>query len=507
MSTMIDSKLRRRLRSSAIKYGARPAVWVNGRTYSYSELFGRAELLAEKIDRQICRGGAIGIHCQRDISSIVGIIAAVLSGRSYLPLNPGFPEERLQAILRIATPVAMVCAPETMEIGVRLAKFSPNGPAVFDVDGKIHALNGSTPTFLEVADRPALYTLFTSGTTGEPKGVTVLDANVEAYVDGIELVVGLRETDRTSHFFDLSFDLSAHDIFVTFLAGAELSVLPHERNMAIVDFAEERQLTSWFSVPSLVAFCDRLHQLRPSRLSQLRNVLFCGEPLPVALARKMAQTAPQANIWNLYGPTEATIAFTAYELQRPDMLGDMAVVPLGKPIGDQHCVIDGERDAGELLLCGSQVTPGYINSPKLNKEKFGESAQGTRFYRTGDLVKYSERHGYIFDGRIDDQVKINGYRVELLEIDAVLREVAGTLEVAAIAWPPSSSGMAEYIVAFVTRPDASPAEIRKACRGRLPEYMVPRRVMMLDHMPTTASGKIDRKTLVRELSGKFKTEQ
>ncbi len=490
----MTSSIRRRLRASALRHADRPALWVDGQTLTYAELFGRAELLAEAIDREVPLRGAIGIHCQRDLVSLTGILAAVLSGRSYLPLNPSLPEQRLATILQLATPLAILSAPDTMDTGIRLAEAASGEIKLFDAAGQLRA-TGKGKAHIQGDDgRATLYTMFTSGTTGEPKGVRVLDENVEAYIDGIAQIADLTEVDRTSHFFDLSFDLSVHDIFVTFIAGAELNILPRDRTMAIIDFVSERALTSWFSVPSLAAFCDRLGQLRPGSLGCLRKALFCGEPLAVSLARKMAAAAPEARVWNLYGPTEATVAFTAYELDRPDGLGTMAVVPLGWPIGDQCCAIDGDG-FGELLLGGSQVTPGYVNAPEMNRTRFFEALDGRRFYRTGDLVTESEDHGYIFNGRKDEQVKINGYRVELLEIDATLRAAAGTPEVAAIAWPPTATGRTDHIVAFVTNPTVSSADIRRYCRMHLPAYMVPRKIVTLDRMPATPSGKIDRKTL------------
>lgn len=495
----MTTSFRQSLRASAERHAARPALWVDGQTLSYAELFERAQALADRIDQRIAPGGALGIYCQRDIPSLTGVLAAVLSGRSYLPLNPTLPEDRLRAVLRLAGPRAIICAPETAAAGVRMAEADSQGIRVFDAEGVQLSADTGTPTIREEDGRQTLYTMFTSGTTGEPKGVRILDSNVEAYLQGIDPITQLTEHDRTSHFFDLSFDLSVHDIFVTFMAGAQLNILPAARNMAIVDFVAERALTSWFSVPSLAAFCNRLGQLREGALGSLRTALFCGEPLAVSLARSFHAAAPNARLWNIYGPTEATIAFTAYELQRPDGLGDMAVVPLGWPIGEQRCAIDG-TEAGELQLGGSQVTPGYTNSPEMNETRFFDAEDGTRFYRTGDLATYSDAHGYLFNGRIDDQVKLNGYRVELLEIDAVLREVAGTPEVAAIAWPPPSTGQTDHVVAFVTSPTASPADIRKACRARLPSYMIPRKVVTLEQMPVSPSGKIDRKALARLLA-------
>ncbi|MCA8869078.1 MAG: AMP-binding protein [Rhodobacteraceae bacterium] len=496
--------LRERLLASAHRNATASALWVDGRQWDYATLFADAGRLAEQIDREVAPGLPLGILCQRDRISYLGILAAVLSGRPYVPLNPGFPAERLQAIAGLAGLGAILCSAETREAALGLIAELPVQVVLFGEEGEVCGTGTGRDQKANVAaateDRTA-YFMFTSGTTGTPKGVRVLERNLLAYLDGIAPITGLGPTDRCTQFFDLSFDLSVHDIFVTFCAGAELSVLPKQRSMEVVDFVAERGITCWFSVPSLAAFSDRLGHLRPDALPGLRLALFCGEPLAVALARRFAEAAPKARLWNLYGPTEATIALTAYEISRPDQLDDLAVVPLGFPIGDQQYRIEGDGTAaGELLLGGSQVTPGYINNPEQNASRFFHDADSDmRFYRTGDLAEPSASFGALFRGRIDDQVKINGYRVELMEIDAVLRVAADTPEVAAIPWPVSTTGHADQVVAFVTNPKATVAEIKKYCRRQLPVYMVPRRIVTIDRMPLSASGKIDRKALKQRL--------
>lgn len=225
----------------------------------------------------------------------------------------------------------------------------------------------------------------------------------------------------------------------------------------------------------------------------------------------MGRSRPNAELWNLYGPTEATIALTAYRLCKDADLGSLVTIPLGRPLADQQVSVVGQDGAeikadgeGELLLGGSQVTPGYINNPDANASKFFEDVRhpaGTRWYRTGDLVTLSSRHGIVFRGRIDDQVKINGYRVELLEIDEALRHAAESQQVAALPWPVDEAGASDQIIAFVCGSAVEPREIRKRCRVSLPAYMVPRRIIAIEAMPLNASGKIDRRSL-RDLLAK-----
>ena len=493
--------LRDRLIRSANSHARRSAVWIKGERISYEQLFSEAEELAKQLDNTVPSGVSIGIYCQRDLTSLRGILAAALSNRPYVPLNPTFPMARLKSILRQSGLGAVICSTETQANALDLLEDSLSELVLIDAECKIFARRHANGIYLPSAGNPdsAAYIMFTSGTTGVPKGVRVLDSNLTAYLDGIKTIADLTPEDRSTHFFDLSFDLSVHDLFVTWCAGAELMILPKEENMAIGQFINEQHVTSWFSVPSLASFCERIGQLKVNGMPSLRLALFCGEPLALTVARSFASAAPSARVWNLYGPTEATIALTAFELKRPDGLGDeLPVVPLGFPIGSQQIRVDMiDGTSGEFLLGGSQVTPGYINAPELNETKFFTEGDGTRYYRTGDLVHLSDDHGAIFLGRIDDQVKINGYRVELLEIDATLREAAGTAEVASIPWPPAREGNPDHIVAFVTEPKYTPAEIRKTCRIKLPGYMVPRKIFVIEKMPVTSSGKIDRAALAK----------
>lgn len=489
--------LRDKLLAAFNAHATLPAIWVNDETYTYAELHAKAARFAKALDAKIGASEVVGIYAQHDLDSIVGIIGTILSGRGYLPLNPNFPIARHSAICVQEPPAAIICSTRHEKRARVLMEELCRDQLLLNAEGEVLTAGGQAGTFTRPTSRDpkTVYSMFTSGTTGTPKGVRILESNLLAYLDGIAPIANIGPNDRATHFFELSFDLSVHDIFVTLTSGAQLTMLPGKMKLAIADFIQERAITHWFSVPSLASFCQRIGQLTEGTFAGLQTALFCGEALPVALADSFSVSAPKARIWNLYGPTEATIAFTVKEFTSVAEMDGEVVVPLGVPIGTQVCTIEGCGNEGQLQLGGSQVTPGYIDNPTQTNKAFFTAPDGTPTYRTGDLVVRSAAHGYLFRGRIDDQVKINGFRIELMEVDKVLREVSGCPEVAAIAWPPAHQGQADHIIAFLVAPKTPVKALLGLCRPHLPGYMIPREFIVLDQMPVSASGKIDRKAL------------
>jgi non-ribosomal peptide synthetase component F len=308
--------------------------------------------------------------------------------------------------------------------------------------------------------------------------------------------------DRFSQLFDLTFDLSVHDMFLCWGAGAELFCPPARSRFAPREFVRRHELTMWFSVPSTAAMMMGLRMLRPGDLPTLRLSLFCGEALPKQIVRAWAAAAPNSIIENLYGPTEATIAITAFRLPRdPELLDRLPdVAPIGAPLPDQDTILvdaaDLPADEGELCLAGTQVTGGYWRNDALTAQQFVRFPGDDRiWYRTGDRARLSEEHGLLFLGRLDRQVKIAGHRVELDEIEAVLQRIVGT-NAAAIAWPISAEGLARGIVAFVKEVQLSDQIILDQCRRLLPTYAVPDVIRRTKQWPVNSSGKTDRARLL-----------
>lgn len=487
-----------------------PALWARGETLTYGQLFDRAAALAAALraSGRVRPADRVAFLANRTPTAYVALLAAILAGATYAPLNPRFPLERNRAILARADAAALIVDERNRAVAAELA-----------ADGRLLVLAPETPS--SALDRPGwlgaddmppaawsseeafggddpLYLLFTSGSTGEPKGVPISHASLDAYVRNICGVVGgVGPGDRIAHLVDLTFDISVHDMFVAWLNGAAVHSIPENASLMATRFVQDQALTGWFSVPSTAGLLKQAGQLEPGAMPSLRFTLFCGEALTGQVAEAWCAAAPNARVFNLYGPTEATVAFTSF-LYEPGQSDPPPVVALGEPypgqeIGlfqpDAPARVDADA-AGEICLTGSQVTAGYWRAPELNAKRFFE-AEGRRWYRTGDLGRRDAKQGYLFAGRVDHQVKIRGYRVELQEIEFVLRQASGRDVVAVVPWPASADGGATGCVGFIAGPQGDAEALRDACRERLPDYMTPSAIVFLDEMPLNASGKVD----------------
>jgi len=504
--TSTDVELGELLRDSFARFRDLPALWLNGQTISYARLYADAAALAGSFLETTATGERIGVLAQRSYPAYAGVLAAILSGRPYVPINMKFPFERQLNIAVIAGCRLIISDDYSRQRGPEL--ITALGPGAREVTVPMAEEQPVTPNFHDsrftsIGSQIA-YVMFTSGTTGTPKGVAVRRENLSAYLAAIKRIAPIEPGTRCTQLFDLSFDLSVHDIFQTWTSGGCLYVMGNEEALDTIGFAKRHTLQSWFSVPSVVAMARRLRRLQPNALPQMRVSLFCGEPLPASIAEEWAKAAPNSRIWNLYGPTEATIAITAEEYLPPTNADERpATIPLGEAFQTSAAVVVDEdgmpASLGELWLGGAQISSGYINNDKENREKFvRRTVPGHPFdlwYRTGDLVRNDHRHGLVFQGRMDGQAKIQGYRVELLEIEEVLRRASGTAEVAAVLWPLTDTGAAEGVVGFVCAPARDEREIVAQCRAQLPNYAAPRKILAIEALPLNANGKVDRNAL------------
>lgn len=514
---------------SAARFPARPALFVDGEHLTYRDLQCDAGRIASMILRhQQVSFPLAAVWAYRSRTAYTGVLGVLTAGKGYVPLNPRFPIERTRSMLVLsgcdvlvvggeclgALPNLLtdmdrpltVILPEATDAGHLVAAYPQHH---FVLAGQVQ--DADMCSLPEVRPTATAYLLFTSGSTGEPKGVPISHSNVRSYVDYICDRYEVNHHDRFSQHFDQTFDLSVHDMFVCWGRGACLYCVPNKSVMAPAKFIRDHQLTMWFSVPSVVGLLAKMRLLSPGCFPSLRVSLFCGEPLSGAYAQLWQEAAPTSIVDNLYGPTETTIAITHYRWDRirsPEECLN-GIVPIGWLFPGQRLRVVDEQgrpvpigESGELCLSGSQITSGYWNTSQNTGHHFMRSSGDPDvWYRTGDRVKQDSRDCLYYLGRLDHQVKIRGYRVELQEIEAVLRKACGTEQVVSLAWP-VQNGSADGVVAFVAGVQSlDPDRVIARCSQILPDYMVPKRIYLLDEMPLSSNAKIDRRKLANLLGG------
>ena len=306
-------------------------------------------------------------------------------------------------------------------------------------------------------------------------------------------------------------------MFVAWESGACLCCPTQKQLIKPGAFVNDARLTVWFSVPSTAVFMRRLGVLKPGMYPGLRLSLFCGEALPVDIVHHWALAAPNSVIDNIYGPTELTIASTAYRwdnTKSPDEC-DQGIVPIGQPFDGMRALIVDEqlrevedgRD-GELLMTGPQLSLGYWQDEEKTRQAFVHVAgkNGT-YYRTGDRVRRSAVNGpLVYLGRLDNQIKVLGHRVELGEVEAAVRQASGLEGVVALGWPTTKSG-ADGIEVFLETDSFDTQTLMSQLKGTLPVYMLPRNVLVLRRFPLNANGKYDRKALQLILENSFGSDR
>jgi amino acid adenylation domain-containing protein len=513
---------------SVERFPDRDALAIGTERFTYRDLHERAARAAATLDRHAKpgEGKLTAVFGHRHRAAFDGILGALLRGHGYVPLNPSFPTDRCRSMLVRAHCRSVVVDPtaedqiDALLEGVEdsLTVLLPEADDVSAIRARhpAHTILGakdlapaSECVLGEASPGDVAYLLFTSGSTGRPKGVGVLHRNVNAFLDSMVERYAITENDRFSNTFDLTFDLSVFDLFCAWERGACVCVPTAQQKMFPGKYVKQHALTVWFSVPSTGVLMSKLKMLKPGTYETLRWALFCGEALPAEVIERFAQAAPNAIAENLYGPTELTIACTLYRWDpaRSPAECELGVVPIGDPYPGMVAKIVDETlhevprgEPGELVMTGTQRAPGYWEDEERTAAAFVKLPGDDRiFYRTGDRVRWGEGAPMVYVGRVDNQIKIQGYRVELGEIEAVLRNVAGAEIAIAVGWPRTASG-ADGIVGFVGAADGADAILERA-RALLPGYMQPSKIVLVDAFPLNSNGKVDRKALLARLEG------
>jgi amino acid adenylation domain-containing protein len=465
------------------------------RITSFRELFEQAASLAVQfVEHGIQKQDRIALVMPKTTEAIVSVFASLLAGAIYVPIHPQWPKERIETTLA--------------DCGARLVIEGDNdsSPRITDrhTGGSIlWPVASSTPSYIsklgslpraDASDSSLI--LFTSGSSGQPKGVLLSHRAVSAFVRWSAREFQISSADRIACPSPLSFDLSTFDIFNMALCGATCVLVPgHTVWMPrfLLQFLREARITCWYSVPSILA-----GMLEDGRLAQhdypgLRLVLFAGEVFRGHYVSQLQAAVPKAVCANLYGPTETNVVTWC---RVPRGFDGSQPLPIGQPC--PYATVTVDATSGELLAGGDSLMSGYWNRPEDTQHAF-VSLDGKRYYHTGDRVSQATNGNYLFLGRLDRQVKRRGFRIELGEIETALAGSEDILEAAAVAVDDGKMGTA--IIAFVRTRSAGAitlVEAKAHCARTLPLYMVPDHIVFLDAIPTGSRGKIDYLALSRK---------
>lgn len=475
---------------SAAKYPDHPAVVFLGQSRSFFEIEKFSNQLARFLkDAGVERGDRVAFCLPKSIEAIEVILGILKADAVYVPLNAKAPAARLTQIVQDAEPALVICNSET-------AKLIGDSADIFDIQTNRQAVVefGTDPLVYENSGSDLAYILYTSGSTGAPKGVMISHANIINATEWAVEEFGIGHEDKMSQHPPLHFDLSTFDLYCAFKAGATLYPVPEELLIfpgQLMKFIEENWLTIWNSVPSVMVYLSSSGVVSAGRLPDVKKIFFNGEGFPVKFLAEWMKTFPGKEFVNMYGPTETTVQCTFYRVPSPP--ADLTkLAPIGKACRGVEVFDVG----GELYVGGAGVGLGYWNDPARTKESFINSPKHGRVYKTGDLVRLREDGNYEFIGRKDFQVKIHGNRIELGDVEAAMNALPNVEESGAIAVPDKEGN--NSIVGFVKLKSPQDEAIIKADLAKLiPAYMIPAKIMVKIAMPRTSTGKVDRNELKR----------
>ena len=506
--TFVDTSRRAllaRMRSIVSAHSERTAVRSSKARVSYGDFSRLIGWLCRELRSPPRAGrGPVGLMLDRSATAYAAMWAAIALGRPYVPLNARYPHSRLQSIVRQAGVQAVICTEADRDLAIRLG-IAPACAVVAESVIPPVGPGGSPDDWSEVGDDGRIaYILFTSGSTGEPKGVPISYENLHRFIENLDSIIDYRSDDVCSQVCELSFDFSVHEIYLALLNGCALCPARQIDLFNPTRYVAENGITVWVSVPSLARVA--LHNgLSGEDLGTVRLSVFNGEALTGQLARNWHAAAHRSEIWNTYGPTECTVAVTAQRWRDVSELCEAGVVSIGAAFSDcTPALLAGEEivpvatatngRVGELLLATPQCFDGYLDPGVASP--FIRDGSGLRYYRTGDRVLMKGTRLYFLD-RLDHQVKIGGHRIELLEVEHRLRRHLGTDALAVIAHPRRQP---TRLVLFLAAVGQEAPKLTTEELG-LPGYMMPRQSFLLDALPVTTHGKLDRDALHARLEG------
>jgi amino acid adenylation domain-containing protein len=510
------------LEASAERFPQRTAIVdPDGGLLSYQDLNERAARVANFLkERGIAAGDRVGLLLPKSSVTLTAIFGILKARAAYVPVDYSAPGARVASIFKDCEVRAIFT--DSAGIGLLEKEYGSSLPeTVVICGGGTASVNGSVFSWDAVLGHPPLretsvatpqdlaYILYTSGSTGLPKGVMLSQENATSFVDWCSSVFSPTEHDRFSSHAPFHFDLSILDIYLSIKHGASLHIVSEELGKnprELAQFIADRRLTIWYSTPSILALLAQFGNLSALDCSSLRMVFFAGEVFPVRHLKALTGLWPHPRYFNLYGPTETNVCTFA---EVPSSIPEDRTEPY--PIGPacSHCaplVLDPEKvvvragEEGLLYISGPSVFQGYWNRPKENAAAFLER-NGTRWYCTGDVVREESQEGFIYVGRRDRMVKRRGYRIELDDIECALYRHPGIREAGVVA--SLAGGEHTKIVAYLvagSEPKPGVIAMKMFCSQNLPAYMNPDSFVFVEALPRTSTNKIDYRSLLASVT-------
>ncbi len=499
------------------------AVEDDERGISYSSLHDRAGRIATVLaDCGVRPGDRVGIFMTKSVEAVAAIYGTLRAGAAYVPLDPSAPPKRIAFMARDCGIRHLISDSQKQPLWDQLISAGASIDHVMVLDAGAtdervaSALVHPSPEVDQASAEPhpvgmieddLAFILYTSGSTGDPKGVMLSHGNCRCFVKWAVDEFAVTPTDRLSSHAPFHFDLSTFDLFGAAAAGASVALVPPKLSVFPNDvrrFVEQREITVWYSVPSILTLMTEHAGLERGAMPSLRTILFAGEVFPTKYLSRLMSLLPHVEFANLYGPTETNVC-TWYRVPHPPNESDPPI-PIGGPISNvETFVVDDEGleartgAVGELYVRGPTVMKGYWGDPERTAQKLTPSPidrhLGDLVYRTGDLVQEMGDKGYRFLGRSDNQIKSRGYRIELGEVEGVVAQHPSVIECAVVAVPDEL--ISNRIVCFLaSREGEDIDDLPRHCALGMPRYMVPERFIRLDALPKTSTGKVDRQALV-----------
>ena len=480
-------------------YAQKTAFCIQNTRYNYAELSQSIAAIQQKMKSHSAADKSIAILCYNNIETYASILAAIFLGKAFIPINPKYPKERINQIIEQAESSKFYSSKIEEEFLTAYGEENIINTAGERLDDEV--------VFYERNKDEFAYILFTSGSTGQPKGVPISYFALESFLDAFfDIYTDIDENDRFLQMFDLTFDLSLMSYLAPLCKGSSIYTTSETeiKYMSVYELLEEEEITFALMVPSILSYLKPFFD--DIRLEKLRYSLFCGEAFPENLCLEWKDCVPNAKIYNVYGPTEATI-FCSYYFCETQNKSYNGILSIGKAMKNMQLSIVNEEgdflpagDKGELLLSGYQLTPAYLKNELKNKESFlfkEVNGENIRFYRSGDLCFQDEDGDFMYCGRIDHQVKIDGYRVELGEIEEHVRSHFDMKNLVVLAFTNQIGNTQLHL--FLEGFNGDLSEIKKHLKNTLPDYMQPTNITNLVELPLNNNGKIDRNKLKAEL--------